>query len=420
MLVFLKKKYRDLKKWVNYRYYQSFVDDLIEEKKSKKKIKILFFVMSIDMWKSNILFKLFLDDPLFEPYIIPQLLQNNTREQNERIQTNIKEYFDKLGFPFINAIDFKTETVFDVNAFNADIIFCSQPYDSGIKEHQIKSIWKGVLFSYVPYCINQELNPIFYTGLYQNICWKYYCTFQLNKDYESTLLYNKGKNMLVVGHPLFEEIEKNRGSEFSPWKNKEHKKWRLIWAPHHSILSSDVLGYSNFLDLAEPMQQFAEAYQDVVEIAFKPHPILKEKLLFLDNWGLERTENYYNFWRDSSNTILSEGAYADLFMTSDAMIHDSSSFICEYLYTKKPVMFLSKKSNDIRNKLNVLAQNCLDLHYKGYTINDVESFVNTIVIEAKDPLKSERDKFCETFLKKTQYASVGELIYKDIKSSLLR
>ena len=198
LFLILKKKYQEFKKWIDYKYYQSMYSGILVNIKNKQKIKVLFFVMSVDMWKFNDLFKLLLADPLFDPYIIPQLLAQNTKEQNERIQTSLKAYFKPMGFPFIEAVDLNAGKVFDVKGFEPDIVFCSQPYDSGLAEHKIKSMWKNVLFAYIPYCVNQELNPIFYTGLYQNICWKYYCQFKLNKKYESTLLYNKGENMVVV------------------------------------------------------------------------------------------------------------------------------------------------------------------------------------------------------------------------------
>lgn len=415
-----KKKFRLFRKWTDYIYYQSLFNNILERKKNKKKLKVLFFVMSIDMWKLDDLFKLLLEDPQFEPYIIPQLLQRNTKDQNERIQNTLRIYFNSIGFPFIDAVDMKSGVVFNAYNFEPDIVFCSQPYNAGLKEHRIHSLWKDVLFAYIPYCINQELNPIFYTGLYQNICWRYYCQFNLNKEYESTLLYNKGKNMVVVGHLLFEQIEKNRGKELCLWKDKEHKKIRLIWAPHHSVLPTDELGYANFLDMADSMIEFANKYRDKIEIAFKPHPILKEKLIFLDDWGEERTKNYYNFWKDSSNTILSEGSYVELFMTSDAMIHDSSSFICEYIYTKKPVMFLTKNPDNLRCNLNDLGKSCFDLHYKGITIGDIAHFLNEIIIGEKDPLKVKRNTFFETVLKIDSNTTVSNLIYNDMKSSLGR
>ena len=193
----------------------------------------------------------------------------------------------------------------------------------------------------------------------------------------------------------------------------------MIWAPHHSILPSDDLGYANFLDMAEQMVDFAKYHEDKIEIAFKPHPILKEKLIFLNGWGIERTEKYYEFWEKSSNTILAEGTYADLFMTSDTMIHDSSSFICEYLYTKNPVMFLSQKPEEIRYNLNDLGKRCFDLHYIGKTIKDVDYFLENIVIRANDPLKIKRDCFFNEMLKQDLEIPVSQLIFDDMKSSFM-
>lgn len=419
LLSIVKNKYHEFRKWLDYIHYRRMYGRILTEKRHKDKLRVLFFVMSVDMWKSNDLFKLLLEDPLFEPFIIPQLLQHNTREQRERIQYTLRDYFASLGFPFIDAIDFETGDVFDVNNFGADIIFCSQPYDSGLDEHKIKSIWHNVLFAYIPYCVHIEMNPAFYNGLYSNICWKYYCQFKLNKDYQSTLLFNKGESMVITGHSLFDQIENNRGKELCSWKDKEHRKIRLIWAPHHSILPTDVLGYSNFLEIANSMLEFATNHTDNIEIAFKPHPILKEKLIFFENWGPERTDDYYRFWKDSPNTILADGPYADLFMTSDAMVHDSSSFICEYIYTQKPVMFLSKNPEHIRHGLNYLGKSCFDLHYKGSTISDIEDFINEIVILGEDTMKEKRELFFHKELKQNSNGLVSKLIFNDMKKSLI-
>lgn len=55
-----------------------------------------------------------------------------------------------------------------------------------------------------------------------------------------------------------------------------------------------------------------------------------------------KTDRYYSEWESLSNAQLETGKYVDLFMTSDAMIHDCGSFTIEYHYTLKPVMYLVK------------------------------------------------------------------------------
>ena len=411
----LRRIVNNIIKTQKYLYYQCMYERILREKKAKERLKVVFFVMSVDMWKSDELFKLLLNDNRFEPYIIPQLLQNNSLSQNSQRQLSIRKYCEQKGFPYKDAINVKTGEVIDIHQFCPDIVFYSQPYNAGLKRHRIEKLWSNALFAYIPYCLNLELDPIYYTFLYQNICWKYYCAVNLNKEYESTLLYNKGCNMVVVGHPLFEAIEKSRGNETCLWKDKSHNKIRLIWAPHHSILPNDI-GYSNFLQLADLMQDYARKHVNDIEIAFKPHPVLKSKLMNLKEWGEVRTNQYYDFWKDSPNTILVDGPYSDLFMTSDAMIHDSASFTCEYLYTGKPVMFITNNAEEHKKGLNNLGKACFDLHYLGSNIEDINKFVNEVVIKGEDDMLHQREVFVRSEL--IQQGATSVLIYNDIKKTL--
>jgi CDP-glycerol glycerophosphotransferase (TagB/SpsB family) len=93
--------------------------------------------------------------------------------------------------------------------------------------------------------------------------------------------------------------------------------------------------------MAELMLELAQAYKDRIQIAFKPHPSLITQLYQHPDWGKERADDYYARWQQMENTQLETGGYVDLFMTSDAMIHDSGSFVVEYLYANRPVMFVS-------------------------------------------------------------------------------
>ena len=63
------------------------------------------------------------------------------------------------------------------------------------------------------------------------------------------------------------------------------------------------------------MIEIALLYKDKVQIAFKPHPLLKEKLIKL--WGAQATDDYYRKWDNLPNGQLETGDYVDLFKTSD-------------------------------------------------------------------------------------------------------
>lgn len=142
------------------------------------------------------------------------------------------------------------------------------------------------------------------------------------------------------------------------------------------------------------MLEMARKYRDHIQIAFKPHPLLRNKLI--DLWGKEKTDEYYSKWKGSENTCVQEGEYVDLFKTSDAMIHDSSSFIGEYLYVNKPVL------RTVKDKLDMTAHNkfgveCIKRHYLAYSEQDIEDFIKN-VINGIDPLKESRTQFLNDVL----------------------
>src|SRR5690606_23808246 len=121
------------------------------------------------------------------------------------------------------------------------------------------------------------------------------------------------------------------------WKNKSTKLKRIIWAPHHRIdEKGSKYSFSNFLKFHQSFLELAQENSDKIQIAFKPHPLLKQKLYVHKDWGVEKTRQYYNSWAQLPNGQLALDDYIDLFLTSDAMILDSISFIAEYAFTRKP------------------------------------------------------------------------------------
>ena len=160
------------------------------------------------------------------------------------------------------------------------------------------------------------------------------------------------------------------------------------------------------------MLDIASKYRKNVLLIFKPHPLLKAKLYKL--WGKEKTDIYFLLWKEGENTSISEGEYVDLFLTSDAMIHDSGSFVTEYLFVNKPVM---RTINDLPldKQFNDFALSCLDNYYKAYNKQDIDNFIQN-VINGIDPLKEKRTKFVNEVL--MPKGSPSQNIIDDILDSI--
>ena len=104
----------------------------------------------------------------------------------------------------------------------------------------------------------------------------------------------------------------------------------------------------------------------------------------------------------------------DIFATSDGMIMDSASFLGEYLYVNKPLLFLTRKEQ----AFNSLGEKTLSCYYtaKGEDYIAIEQFVERVILQGEDMMEDIRT---QVFAEELDYAdtngcSASEFIYKDI------
>ena len=281
----------------------------------------------------------------------------------------------------------------------ADILFFTNPH-AITKSRYYSEAFQKHLSCYVPYAHQVSRYDDYqaqYNQFFHNALWILFAPHEYDKEISTRVARNKGRNVVVSGYPALEQLriqasEKGQSSS-DVWKQQAVAKKRIIYAPHHTIDAPD-LPYASFLKYAEFFAESAEKYADTIQWAFKPHPFLRQKLYLHQGWGRDRTDKYYEFWASSENTQLEEGEYLELFDESDAMIHDSGSFLAEYHYTLKPVMFL-KAVEDLENFLNEFGRNALNACYQGTGTDDIEGFIN-MVLDDDDPMKNRRVEFVET------------------------
>ena len=374
---------------------------------------IVFFVINMGMWKSDELFAHLLADNRYEPYAMSFLYPTDSVEYRKYVQNDIRKHFERKGYPFIACYNFNKKEWFDLRSFHPDIVFYAQPYNIGYKPYLIESLWDISLFAYIPYCFEMEDSPLYHHQFLQEIAWQMYYPTDYHKNLENNYRYTKQDNIVITGYPSADKLMQKSKDFETVWKKNDPSLKRVIWAPHHSLNGKDGINYSNFLDLADDMILLAQKYSTKVQFAFKPHPRLKEKLYELKDWGIDRTDQYYKKWAEMDNTIFVEGQYDTLFTTSDAMIHDSSTFMAEYLYTEKPVMFVIKENSDY--PLNDFGKKCFDFHYHGKNIADIEHFLNDIVLNGNDTMFEVRESFIKPFKR-----TVADNIYQAMNKALFK
>lgn len=405
---FKKKKHKDIliKKAYLYNQKKNIIINTIKEKDIKK---ILFFVLNMGMWKYDGLIKLLIDNPNFEVTVVSFDMPQLNKENSKKEQYRIEKYCNINGITFIKGYDYDLEQYTDIIDLKPDIVIYTQPYDIGYKHWLIDAFREFSIFIYTPYGACVTSGKHFYDTYLTNIAWKIFT----GSEYENQIIIQNRtvleNNIVFVGYSIYDNI-KNPNSTKNPWKSIKKKK--IIWAPHHSIDSINSFTCSNFEQICNNMIEIAKKYKNLIEFAFKPHPILKERLL--EKWGVERTEKYYMKWQSMSNTFLCEGDYTELFAYSDGMIHDCASFVCEYLITNKPAMYLVKDNKIPSGVDNDYGIECFNQHYHGNSINDIENFIETVILNNDDPMKNQREIFVHDQFTPPNGMSVAENMMKEL------
>lgn len=389
-------------------------EDKLRELRDKGKIRCIFLCLFDSVWKCDSLYKLMIENDRFEPVLLICPVVNNGYENMISRMESCYKYLEEKGYSAIKSFNPDTGQYIDIrNDLKADILIYTNPYEGLIDDRYYITHYPDLLSIYIPYAFQNNRDYYFcFNNFLQNLVWRYYIETENIKTTACTAMINKGKNLVVSGYPGIELLLDKNYTPKSPWANDNRK--RIIWAPHHTIHAAGPIHYSCFIEYSEFMIELAKKYHDKITIAFKPHPILKSKLYEI--WGKEKTDKYYSEWENMDNTFIQEGDYIDLFLTSDAMIHDCGSFLIEYLYTNKPVM---RMMNDIppESLYNDLALKALDVYYKGFNKEDVESFIIDI-INGSDTLKQSRSDFISQYLLPPNGRTPSENILSDIIFSI--
>jgi hypothetical protein len=364
-------------------------ETILKGLKKKDKIRVLFLAIHKSVWKVDSVFTKMLEDSYFEPIV---LICPYTSYGEERMYEDLKEsyqYFKEKGYPVISSYDENNDSWIQLNELKPDIVFFTNPHNLTKKEYY-HDAYTNYLSCYVPYfylMTAHDDNQTIYNKIFHNLIWKIFLPHQDSLKYTKKIAINKGKNALVTGYPFSENLL-DKNTQIPIWKNQEKDKIKIIYAPHHSIDDDKELNLSTFLKYGEFFQKISIELKDKTQWCFKPHPLLKSKLYLHPHWGNKKTDEYYDYWEHNSNTQLEDGEYIDLFKQSDCMIHDSGSFLVEYLFTANPVMYLM--TNKTKSNLNSFGLQALECCDQAYSEKDIINFIYKLI--SSQPLDQNHKK----------------------------
>lgn len=366
--------------------------------RGKKQLEVAFFLTIPGMWKSDALFEAMLHDSRYHPYVVIYPYSRYKGFKMDEVRNTIeqtKQFIEQRGYEYIIPFDERRGKWFDLNKQNKqDVVFFSTPYKDTLPIYYLYH-YRDTLTCYVPYSLRAlSIYKTDYALIFHNLVGVFCAESELHRKMAIEHSRNQGVNVIVTGYPATEIFLRKDYVPKDQWKPQPHTKKKVIYASHHSIDKEEFP--SVFLEICEEMFHIAEKFADTIQFVFKPHYLLKFKLQRL--WGEEKTEAYYQRWNSLGNTQLVIDGYEELFLTSDAMIHDCGSFTTEYLYVKKPVIYLGGET-DMTGKFNEFGIRSFNCHYRGKTGEDIERFLQEVVLEGKDPMRTKREQFFEDYLK---------------------
>ena len=380
------------------------------------KAKVLVVISNMAMWRLEGVVRLLKQDSRFQVTLAVCPFKTFAPEDKKANVEAIVSYLRSLKWEYVYLDEDDRMSEF-MRTLDPDLVFYQQLY-SGIYGSGLNCEDNlDRLITYVPYALPTTAGDWSYNSRYFNLAWRIYYPTEIHLQYARRHSYNHARNMFVVGDSHASAFL--NGSHAYPWKGTGDKK-RVIWAPHFSIRDEGHLHRTGFLWLHQAMWDIAVQFKDRIEFVFKPHPRLLTELYRHPDWGKDKTDTYYERWKNGDNTQLETEAYVDLFCTSDAMIHDCGSFSAEYHYTGKPVLFVSKDFADVYRGIDDFGTLCMDLHYHAQSVEEIRAFIQDVVLDGKDPRKEERDAFRKKYLIPAEGSSFEQNVYHSLTKDLFK
>lgn len=411
----------------------------IQEKIScGQKVRVAFLAISAAEWGAENVYRMFSKDERLECFVVMCPLVDRLVEDRRKTEEQSYRFFYNNRYDVRRIYQSEEDTCVDweqIGGLPDVAVHLTSWYQSLPVPYQIEQFPLNIVNCYIPYamyvensCDGNYVKQAVYNKEFINLMWRVYADSEANLAGYAKYGFLYGKNVRYSGFAKMDYfLEKKEYTEEqirNIWKippdsdAKEIKK--IIIAPHHTLDSSDIIVFSTFTRNAYFLLYLARKYQDKVSFIFKPHPNLRMKAVMYRYFNsCEEYEAYLQAWQSLPNARVSEEeGYLDIFATSDGMIMDSASFLGEYLYVNKPMLFLTREGQ----AFNALGEKLVSGYYtaKGEDFMAIEQFMERVILQGEDTMKDKRTRI---FAEEMDYAgkngcSASEFICKDIMNMM--
>lgn len=383
----------------------------VEKIRHKSNVKVGFFFSYSSFWFGDDLYNFFAQDERFEPILFVDIKSGNAIINEERSQ-DVKRFIEHG----VNLFPLDDTTL---SIPTLDILFCLTPYQNAIPmPFRLINLKLTTLLINFPYTFSVADVGGLLGSPFVRALWKMF--------FPSTILLELCKKISKVGMPrgfysgypkmdIF--FRKDVDFKFN-WKMVRPDAKKIIWAPHHSITNKGPL-LATFQWNYQFMYEFAKAHPEISWVV-KSHPHLPIKAVRNKIFpSIDAYKEYMQKWDDLPNAQVYMGAYYQaIFATSDGMIQDCASFVAEYQYVDKPMIYLTRDTQ----KFNELGVEILKASYTvdGKDLDGIAVMIQRVFIEGDDYKATERKAVFDKYLdyKKANGMLASEFIFKNITDEL--
>jgi hypothetical protein len=219
-----------------------------------------------------------------------------------------------------------------------DFIFRQAPWDNDIPAVFGTPMLSFAQLCYVPYGLGTLDKPLQqYNQPFHNACDFIFCESDYHYREFKAHRAMRVQGVQISGYPRFEQLiaEIGRGDAAWPLAAPDDMP-RVIWAPHHTV-DPTWLGFSTFVTHKDRM--LAEARRGRTSILLRPHPALRERLVFTKTMSGADYDAYVRAFADAGcSGVDTNREYIPSFAASDCLITDGLSFFSDYMLTAKPIV----------------------------------------------------------------------------------
>lgn len=331
------------------------------------RIRCVFLIHAIETWDALAdLYEAMLLDERFTP-IVATINRRYPGEESFGNEDKASAYLDSMGVRHVRfGMQDSYQALEILKTMMPDIVFRQSQWDNDIPAAFSAAQLQFAKLCFVPYAstiiegytpseaAQENSSARAYNQLCHQMAWRIYSETRFSAENYQRFHGADPAKVVLSGFPKNERLLQARGCEAWPIRQSGGRRYRVVWAPHHS-LGPGWLGFGVFHLIFEQMLAWAMQRPDI-EFVLKPHPALFSvavKEAFVPG---EKVRQFEAGWASLPNCAVCNDQYAGLFASADLLITDGISFLTEFQLFDKPLIYFDSRRHVRFNELGALAE----------------------------------------------------------------